>query len=318
VSRELEGLIECSTSDKSDKQTATGWRQAMAHPVGLALAATAAALWGVGGVAAQELFQHHGVQPSWLSGMRLAGAGLLLLALFRPGWPGRHFGRLVVLAVFGMAGTQYTWFAAIVHSNVATATFIQYNAIAITAGWQMLRRQIRPTPRRLAALAAAGTGVALLILGQRGGVTALRVNPLGAALAFASAIGFAYYMLSSARLVQAIGSRSTTAWVLSIASVPMLIWAPPWKVHPTGSLAAVVGLTGLAVVVCTAIAFSLSLAGFRRITATEAVIVGTVEPAVAGLAGAMFLGVRLLPLQYLGAGLTLVAVLLLATTDRRS
>ncbi|GAA4602123.1 DMT family transporter [Actinoallomurus liliacearum] len=291
-------------------------RGAMEHTVGLILAATAAVLWGVGGVAAQELFQRHGIDPRWLVAVRMTGAGLLLLAVFRPAWPGRQTLRLLVLGIVGMAATQYTWFAAIAHSDVATATFLQYNAIAITAGWQMLRGEIRPTPRRLAALAAAVVGVALLVLGQRGGLAALRVSPLGVVFGLASAVAFAYYMLASARMVRVIGSGATTAWALSFASVPMLVWTPPWQVHPVGDAVTVTALTGIVVVVSTALAFSLSVAGLRRVTATESAIVSTIEPAVAGLAGALFLGVRLLAPQYLGAALILVAVLLLTAADR--
>ncbi|MCO5972361.1 EamA family transporter [Actinoallomurus soli] len=291
-------------------------RRAIGRTAGLILAATAAVLWGVGGVAAQELFHRHGIDPRWLVAVRMAGAGLLLLAVFRPAWPGRHIGRLLVLGLVGMAATQYTWFAAIEHSDVATATFLQYNAIAITAGWQMLRGEVRPSPGRLAALAAAGVGVALLILGRRGGLAALRIGPLGVVFGLASAVAFAYYMLASARMVRVIGSGATTAWGLSIASVPMLIWAPPWRAHPVGDAVTVTALTAIVVVLSTALAFSLSVTGLRHITATESAIVSTIEPAVAGLAGALFLGVRLLPLQYLGAALTLAAVLLLTAAGR--
>jgi len=121
---------------------------------------------GLGGVAAQELFQRHSIKPTWLLAIRMTGAGILLLAVLRPAWPRRHWRRLLLFALLGMTATQYTWFAAIEHSNVATATFIQYSGVAMTAGWQILRLEIGPPFGRMTALALAAAGVVLLILGQ--------------------------------------------------------------------------------------------------------------------------------------------------------
>jgi hypothetical protein len=45
---------------------------------GLGLAAMSAALWAIGGIAAQDLFARHHVDPGWLAGVRMACGGLLL------------------------------------------------------------------------------------------------------------------------------------------------------------------------------------------------------------------------------------------------
>jgi drug/metabolite transporter (DMT)-like permease len=150
---------------------------------GLGLAGMSAALWAIGGIAAQDLFARHHVDPGWLAGVRMACGGLLLLLVFRPAWPRRQAGLLIAVAVLGIAGAQYTWFVAIDKSNVALATFVQYSAVPMTAGWQMLRRQVRPTARRLTAVAAAGTGVWLLAAGVPGGLRASRADQAGVAAA---------------------------------------------------------------------------------------------------------------------------------------
>ena len=137
---------------------------------GLGLAAMSAALWAIGGIAAQDLFARHHVDPGWLAGVRMACGGLLLLLAFRPAWPRHQAGLLIAVAVLGIAGAQYTWYVAVDKSNVALATFVQYSAVPMTAGWQMLRGQVRPTARRLGAVAAAGTGVWLLAAGVPGGL----------------------------------------------------------------------------------------------------------------------------------------------------
>jgi drug/metabolite transporter (DMT)-like permease len=201
--------------------------EASRRVAGLGLAAAAAALWALGGITAQDLFSHHRVDPGWLVGVRMACGGLLLLAAFRPAWPRGHGRLLIAVAVIGIAGAQYTWFAAIAKSNVALATFVQYSAVAMTASWQMLRRQVRPTPRRLAAVAAATAG-------GPGGLHASRADQAGIALALVSAVLYSFYLLGSARLVRETGGRSATAWGLSIGSLPILVIFPPWAAHPSG------------------------------------------------------------------------------------
>ncbi|MFD0328162.1 EamA family transporter [Streptacidiphilus monticola] len=212
---------------------------------------------GFGGIAAQQLFTHHSVTPDWLVSVRMSGAGLLLLAVLRPAWPGRHWPRLLAVALPGMAATQYTWFAAIQHSNAATATFLQYTGLAMTAGWQLLRRQIRPTAVRLTAIALAATGAGLLVLGA-GGFSALRLDPLGTVLALLSAVSYSYCMIASVRLVRELGAGALTAWGLTVCGLAMLPLTRPWQAHPTGSGGAVLALTLFVTVGATAVACTLS------------------------------------------------------------
>lgn len=283
--------------------------------LGLGLAASAAALWAIGGIAAEELFTHHNVDPGWLVGVRMASGGLLLLAVFRPAWPRHRAWLMIAVAVFGIAGAQYTWFAAIDRSNVAFATFVQYSAVAMTAAWQMLRRQVRPTALRLAAVVAAGSGVWLLATGSPGSTHASGAHAdqaLAFGFAITSAVAFSFYMLGSARLASDTDPGSATAWGLSIGSIPLLVRFPPWTAHPVGDPLTIVALTAVVAVGATAIAFSLSLASLRHLTPTEFAVTSTLEPALAAVAAAILLGVALRPPQYLGGALTIVAVLLLA------
>jgi threonine/homoserine efflux transporter RhtA len=71
---------------------------------------------------------------------------------------------------------------------------------------------------------------------------------------------------------------------------------------------------GIAFALASAVAFSFSLASLRHITPTEFAVTSTLEPAIAAVAAAVFLGVTLRPPQYAGGVLTVIAVLLLAPT----
>ncbi len=242
----------------------------------------------------------------------MACGGLLLLGAFRPAWPRQHTVLLIAVALLGIVGAQFTWFEAIDKSNVALATFVQYSAVAMVAGWQMLRRQVRPTVRRLAAVAAAATGVWLLAAGVQGGLRASHADQVGIAFAVVSAVAYSFYLLGSARLARDTDPRAATAWGLSVGSIPVLIWFPPWTGHPSGNPAVIAGLVAIVAVAATAIGFSLSLASLRYITPTEFAVTSTLEPALAAVAAAIFLGVTLRPQQYAGGALTILAVLLLA------
>jgi SAM-dependent methyltransferase len=156
----------------------------------------------------------------------------------------------------------------------------------------------------------------LLAAGVPGGLHASRADQAGIAFALVSAVLYSFYLLGSARLVRATGPRAATAWGLGIGSLPMLAWSPPWTVHASGDPAAVAGLIAFMVVAATAIAFSLSQASLRRITPTEFAVTSTLEPALAAVAAAIFLGVTLRPPQYVGGALTILAVLLLAPAAR--
>jgi drug/metabolite transporter (DMT)-like permease len=275
---------------------------------GLVSVLIGAALWGLSGTAAQVLFQRHGIQPQWLVAVRMLGAGVLLLALLRPPLPTGHWRRLVVFALAGVATVQYTYFAAIAASNVATATFLQYTSVAMIAGWEVVAGRAHMSALLGLALTAALGGVALVVLGGRSGLGGLALNPVGVVFGLLSAVTAAVYTISSVPLVRAIGPWPTTGWGFLIGSIPMLAWAPPWSVRPNGSLLLVAALTAFVVLFGTLVAFGLFLDSFKSITPTEAAITATAEPVAAALAALFILGVALLPLQYVGGAAILIAV----------
>ena len=281
------------------------------HLRGLSYVAVAGVLWGLSGTAAQVLFQQHHVEPQWLVTMRLVGSGILLYAFTRPPWPRRHWRQLLVYGVIGVAAVQYTYFAAIALSNVATATFLQYTYIAMVAGWEVLRGRSPLTAARAVALAASLVGVSLMALGGPGGLEALRLSPLALAMGLLSALTAAYYAIASAPLVRSLGAWPTMTWGFVVGAVPMVLWSPPWAVHPTGSPVALAVLTAFVVVFGTLIAFLLYLTSFKVITPTEAAITSTAEPVAAAAGALAVLGIALLPLQYAGGAAILVAVVLL-------
>ena len=96
-------------------------------------------------------------------------------------------------------------------------------------------------------------------------------------------------------------------YTFSIAGIFWAIITPPGRIlaaHYGGGLWSMFVLLGL---FSTLVPFALFYAGLRLLPATDAGIVATLEPVVAVLASAAFLGEGLRPLQWAGAALVLGA-----------
>jgi drug/metabolite transporter (DMT)-like permease len=286
-------------------------RDSHQHLRSLIAALVGATLWGLSGTAAQVLFQAHHIAPQWLVTVRMLGAGLLLYLWLRPPFPRKRVALFLFFALIGLAGVQYTYFAAIAHANAATATLLQSLGLPMIAMYEGVIARKGLTPRRMIAIAAAVLGTALLVLGgQRGSITA-QVAPLGLVFGLLSALAAAFYILASVPLVAEFGAWPATTWGFLIGGLAIAFWAPPWAVHPSGSIIAVVLLAGFVVLFGTLAAFGLFLSSLRHIAPTEAGIASTMEPVAAALAAFVFLHVMLAPVQYLGGALILGAVVLL-------
>jgi drug/metabolite transporter (DMT)-like permease len=286
------------------------------HLRGLLYALAGAVLWGLSGTAAQVLFQFHHIAPQWLVTVRMLGAGLLLVLWLRPPFPQKRAMVFLIFAVIGLAGVQYTYLAAIAYANAATATLLQSLSVPMIALYEGVVARKGMKPGRVVALVIAVAGTALLVLGGEHGSITVQVNLLGVVFGLLSAVVAAFYLLASVPLVAEFGTWSTTTWGFLIGGLAMACWAPPWAVQPSGSIVAVVLLTGFVVLFGTLAAFGLFLESLRTITATEAGIAGTMEPVSAAVAAFVFLHVTLTPVQDVGGALILLAVVLLRTGAR--
>ena len=166
----------------------------------------------------------------------------------------------------------------------------------------------RADRRRLAALALAGAGLLLILAGAGAGA----VDPLGAALGLAAAVTYATYILVSEPVTRRVEPRAFAALVCTGAAVPLTLGAALLgDLRPGDVSAAGWGwLAGIAVV-CSVASISLFFAGLRRVGATTASILATLEPLVTVVLAALVFGERLTGPQLAGAAVMLGAVLVL-------
>jgi drug/metabolite transporter (DMT)-like permease len=227
-----------------------------------------------------------------------------------------------MLSLFGYAGSQLTYLAAIQFSNAATATLLQFLFLPIVAGYEASKGRLRWSHRWTLTLVLAALGTFLLI----GGATLqILVTPPGLLFGLLAAFGGAYYTLGSRRFVQSQGSWWITTWgfiIGGLATLPFGAFSLLRFQFPstTTGLSQIFFLVGFVTVFGTILAFGLYLSGLQRLSATEIGVASSSEPIVSAAAAYIFLGVILTVTQYLGGALIITAVILVAsrreTTER--
>ena len=205
------------------------------------------------------------------------------------------------------------WHYAIHYTSVTNATVLSnLTPVVVTAfAWIFLRQ--RPTALFLVAVAAA-TGGAWLMAFEKGG-GALVNQPLGDGLGVMTAVWYALYFLAMAHGRKTEGASQLMLWV-SIVGAPMILVAALLmgeRIFPLSLLgwAAVVGLGLMHVAGQGSIAWAMG----RLPTSTAAVVV-LVQPVVAAYLGWVLFAEPIGPLQAVGAGVTLLGVVLAQWASR--
>jgi drug/metabolite transporter (DMT)-like permease len=217
------------------------------------------------------------------------------------------WGYFLVLGLFGVASVQATYYYSIAKLGVGLAILLQYLApsLIVLAHWF---RGGRIGARTGIAVVAAVAGTALLVGGVSG--AAQGASPLDWAIGFASALAFAFYVVYSKRGLARYPAETVLLYTFLLAALVWALVTPPWRIVAQGYPATLWVLFLVLGLASTLIPFALFYAGLRRLSPTEAGIMATLEPVVAMLAAALFLGESLRSLQWLGAALVLGASIL--------
>jgi drug/metabolite transporter (DMT)-like permease len=278
---------------------------------------TAATLfWGTTATLARFVFRDHRVPPLTVVELRLCFALLLLLPWLI--WrgprllqvPRKDWGYFLVLGLFGVAAVQGSYYYSIAKLGVGLAILLQYLAPSLIV-LHHLARGGRVGARTATAVAAAVTGTAFLV----GGVdaVALRARPIDWVVGFSSALAFAFYIVYSKRGLARHAPETVLFHTFLIAALVWAIVTPPWRILAAGYPPSLWALFLALGVGSTLVPFALFYAGLRRLPATATGIVATLEPVVAVLSAALFLGEGLRAWQWLGAALVLLAAALAST-----
>jgi len=188
-----------------------------------------------------------------------------------------------------------------------------YPTLVVALSFAFLRK--RPKARELAALAISYAGLALVLSHAAGG--AGPNVPLGAALVFASAVGYAIYLVAGSQVVQRVGSIRFTAYATSVASFFCI--AQFFLLRPLAALELPVEVYGLALamaVFSTVLPVFLTAEALRRIGANHVAMLGALGPVSTIFFGWMGLDETLAPVQWAGTALVLAGVTLVTLRSR--
>jgi len=257
--------------------------------------------------------------------LRFGGAALILFAFM--GLVKRrqiYFGLrrtlpLFLLGALGYAGQSSLFFGALQRNPASLNGLLLYVYPAVVAllGW-LVNRNV-PRTREWLAMFLALLGVALTI-GGAGGMDMEHggVDPLGVVMVIGSATWYSVYIVISDRYVHLAGAWISTAWIALGASVSFMLAG-----LVSGSLNWLLPASGVAIILAmiflsTIMALGTFLAGMRLVGPTTASLLSTLEPVFTVLLAVLLLQEALRPLQIVGGGLVLAAVVLLSLPGTRA
>jgi DME family drug/metabolite transporter len=210
---------------------------------------------------------------------------------------------VVAFGVVGVAGLLGAYAQAVNAGGAALAAILLYTAPVWVALLSAAFLHERITRRTVLALALATAGVAGIALSGGGGI-----RLTAAALGWGLLSGFAYatYYLFGKRYFERYTTATLFIYALPVAALTLL---PFVGFRPkTGTTWAALVFLGA---VPTYLSYVFYSAGLKRIEATRAATVATVEPVVAAAGAYLMWNERLSPVGYACAAFVLLAVLLM-------
>ena len=294
---------------------------------GLGLAVLSAACFGTSGALASGL-----MDAGWSSGAAVAvRVSIAALALVVPAWFAldrrwhllrAEAGTMLAYGLVAIAATQLAYFNAVRHMEVGPALLIEYTAPVAVLGWAWLRHGQRPS-----AVTVGGGGVAVLglvlVLDLVSGADVSSVGVLWALLAM---VGAAVYFILSATpsqlppLVLAAGGMVLGAVALLIAgAVGIVSFRASTDDVPYAAVTVPFWLPLVCLgVVSAAVAYVAGIAASRRLGARMASFVALLEVLFALVFAWLLLRELPGPIQFAGAALILVGVVVVKLGERET
>lgn len=224
---------------------------------------------------------------------------------------------LLVTAVFGLvAGAVFyaSYQIAVATGGAALASVLLYTAPAFVAIVGVTLLGERPSPLEAGAVVFSVVGVALVAVGGGGGV---RVTGIALAAGLTAGASYSLYYLYGRIYYRRYDPAACLTVALTVAAVTLTPLASPALLDPATLQEAWPWLAAIGVL-STYVAYLAHSAALRRLPATPASVVATVEPVIAAGLAAALLGERPGGLALLGGLVVLGAATTLALASRGS
>jgi drug/metabolite transporter (DMT)-like permease len=293
--------------------------------------ASAAFLWGVSAVLGRAVFTGklplsssvlRPIDPLILSQTRTTFSLLVLLVLLvgSKGWgriklPARDLAFCFLLGTLGVAVSNYFYYVAIQRTNVAIAIIVQYTAPVWVLLYVVARRQQKPSAQKVAAVALAVTGIALVInIFSRN--SALHLDAYGILAALLAAFSFAFYNVAGHGILARYDRWRVLFWTLAAASAFWLVINPPWKIAAAHYAPAQWLFLFVFSMISVLGAFSFYFLGLQHLEPTRAIIASCLEPVFSIVLAALLLGEVLRPIQTVGMIFVIAAIVIVQRPSR--
>lgn len=237
--------------------------------------------------------------------LALAAAVLLVLAGMHGAAPLVAASRLPAVWVAGVAQAAFnvTFFGAVTRSGVALGTLVAIGCTPVLTG--LIAGRV--TRAWAMATGLALVGLAALLSGDLGNGATIS----GLLFALGASASYAIFITASSALASspvAMPAKLAAIFVVAAVSLsPALFVSELEWVTTAGGFGMVLYLA----VAATVLAYNLFNRGLRTVEPRTAATLALVEPLVAALLGVVVLSEQLSPLSWLGAGVVLVALLLM-------
>ncbi|MCR4033886.1 MULTISPECIES: EamA family transporter [Flavobacterium] len=285
---------------------------------GFILAIIAAVLWGFSGTFGQFLFQNRGINVEWLITVRMLVSGILLLAYGKYQekqnvlqiWNNRKDSiQLLIFSIAGMLAVQYTYFAAIKHSNAPTATVLQFCGPIIIVLYLSIKNRKLPQKKELLAIILAVAGTFLLV--THGNFSTLAISVTALLFGLSSAVALAVYTLQPAKLLNKYNASIVIGWAMLCGSIVFSFVKAPWSIDGYWDLKTYFFIAVI-IIFGTLIAFTFYLHSVKIIGGQKASLLASAEPLAATLLAVLWLNTTFSTIDWIGSIFIISTVFLLS------
>ena len=280
--------------------------------------------WGFSGNCGQYLFNVHGVDPQWLTVIRMITAGLITVGIVAARdkqklidcAKNKHDRIMMLLyGVFGLLLSQYTYLEAINATNAGTATVLQY--IGPVLVMVLVCFSGRRLPKRHEALSIVLVIVGTFLLATHGNPNTVVINPAGLFWGLFAACTLVLYTLLPKSIAPKYGAFMTTGLGTLIGGIAFFIIVHPWPLTVDLPLSGWLAVAGM-IIVGTVIAYPLYVQGVNDVGPVKASMLASVEPVSAAVISAVWLKSEFEAMDIVGFVCIITTVFLLAKPERKS
>jgi len=274
----------------------------------------ASIMWASSATAGKALFEA-GMAPFELVQIRVTLSTAILAALLVASSKGlprikiKDLGTFLLIGAVFMAMVQGTYFFAISKIEVAAAILLQDLAVVLVAIFSVCFWNERMTTSKLIALIMALCGCYMVVGGYD--LDMIGMNRMGIMGGLASAVCLAGYTLVGEGAMHRYTPVTILFYALAFSTLTWHIIYPPFHYVSAGFTPSQWEWILYIAVVGTIIPFGLFFVGVNYIRSTRAIITATLEPISGGFMAFFLLGENLEPLQVIGGGLVIGAIVLL-------